>query len=55
MEDKCILCGKPDSDTVPVTIWGKKTKTLLLPVCAPCSVSPPPILNIPHLKPVVKG
>ena len=65
MEDKCILCGQPDSDIVPVTIgrnqkrevW-KATylqKVMLLPVCDPCIVSPNPKLHIPRLKIVSTG
>ena len=52
MEDKCILCGKPDSDRVPVTIGENQKKTMLLPVCDPCIVSPNPRLHIPRLKAV---
>jgi len=52
MEDKCILCGKPDSDRVTVTIGENQKKTMLLPVCGPCIVSPNPILHIPRLKAV---
>ena len=55
MEDKCILCGQPDSDIVPVTIGRNQKKVMLLPVCDPCIVSPNPKLHIPRLKIVSTG
>jgi len=44
--NKCILCGKPNSDRVPVSIGeGARSKTMLLPVCDPCVTRPyfPPL------------
>ena len=45
-QGKCILCGKPDSDRVFVTIWGaegpraNEPLTMPLPVCSPCIARP---------------
>ena len=52
-KDSCILCGRPDSDTVPVT-FGAKKKLHLLPVCDPCIINPNLALHTPGLKLVVK-
>jgi hypothetical protein len=43
---KCILCGKPHADKVPVKIdW--RDVTMLLPICDPCIARPyfPPLLS----------
>ena len=53
-KDSCILCGRPDSDTVPVTFGAKKKKLHLLPVCDPCIINPNLALHTPGLKLAVK-